>query len=120
MASWWSSGGRVRSAVARLRGYAGFWWRALSQPQIELTLRTHAGLTTRIVESPGLSLSETERDALVAQLRIVAARTLPEQNLTYGILSGHREPLSRAVVTLICEEATGRPIAFNALALMPV
>jgi hypothetical protein len=126
MASFWSGifasrrGLHPRAAVARPRGHAGFWWQALSQPQIDLTLRTHAGLTTRIVESPGLSLSETELDALVAQLRIVAAKTLPEQDLTYGIFSGDRECLSRAVVTVICEEATGRPIAFNALSLMPV
>jgi len=83
-------------------------------------LRTHAGLITRIVESPGRSLSEADLEALVAQLRIVAAKTLPAQDLTYGIFSGEREKLSRAVVTLISEEATGRPIAFNALAIMPV
>ena len=40
--------------------------------------------------------------------------------MTYGIFSDERERLSRAVVTLICEEASGRPIAFNALSLMPV
>ena len=83
-------------------------------------MRTHAGLITRIVESPGRSLSEADLEALVAQLRIVAAKTLPAQDLTYGIFSGEREKLSRAVVTLISEEATGRPIAFNALAIMPV
>jgi len=120
MASWWSNGGQVRSAVAQLRGHAGFWWQALSQPQIDITLRTHAGLITRIVESPGLSLPEAELESLVAQLRIVAARTLPAESLTYGIFSGERERLSRAVVTLISEEATGRPVAFNALSIMPV
>jgi hypothetical protein len=120
MASWRSNGGRTRAAAARLRGHAGFWWKALSQPQIDITLRTHAGQLTRIVESPGLSLPEAELDALVAQLRIVAARTLPAESLTYGIFSGERERLSRAVVTLISEEATGRPIAFNALAVIPV
>jgi GNAT superfamily N-acetyltransferase len=111
---------QIRSGFARLRGYAGFWWQALSQPSIDLSLRTHAGLTTRIVESPGLSLSEDELEKLVAQLRIVAGKTLPEQDLTYGIFSGDREKLSRAVVTLISEEATGRPIAFNALSVISV
>jgi hypothetical protein len=120
MASLWSSGGRAHQAVTRLRGHAGFWWQALSQPQIDLTLRTHSGLITRIVESPGCSLSEADLEALVAQLRIVAAKTLPAESLTYGIFSGERERLSRAVVTLISEEATGRPIAFNALSIMPV
>src|SRR5882757_672905 len=129
MASFWSSilasrpgqsGGQFRSAIGRLRGHAAFWLKALSQPSIDLTLRTHARLITRIVESPGLSLSERELEARVAQLRIVAAKTLPEQDLTYGIFSGERERLSRAVVTLISEEATGRPIAFNALSIMDV
>lgn len=50
----------------------------------------------------------------------MAAKTLPEESLTYGIFSGDRERLSRAIVTLICEEATGRPIAFNALSVMSV
>ena len=106
--------------AARLRGHAGFWLKALSQPQIDITLRTHAGQLTRIVESPGLSLSEVDLEALVAQLRTVAAKTLPAESLTYGIFSGERERLSRAIVTLISEEATGRPIAFNALSKMPV
>ena len=78
------------------------------------------GWQTRIVESPGLSLSQDELDALVAQLRTIAGKTLPAGDLTYGIFSGERERLSRAIVTLIPEEASGRPIAFNALSVMPV
>jgi hypothetical protein len=111
---------RTEAAIGRLRGIAAFWWNAFSQPTIDLTLRTHAGLVTRIVESPGRSLSEAELDALVSQLRIVAGKTLPAGSLTYGIFSGEPERLSRAVVTLICEEASGRPIAFNVLSVMPV
>lgn len=110
----------MRAALGRLHGYAGFWLRALSQPTIDLTLRTHAGLTTRIVEAPGLSLPPDQCEVLVAQLRIVAAKTLPQESLRYGIFSGAPEPLSRAIITLISEEAGGRPIAFNALALMDV
>jgi hypothetical protein len=117
MASLWM---QTEAAIGRLRGIAAFWWNAFSQPTIDLTLRTHAGLVTRIVESPGRSLSEAELDALVSQLRIVAGKTLPAGSLSYGIFSGERERLSRAVVTLICEQAGGRPIAFNALSVMPV
>src|SRR6267142_951652 len=112
--------GQVRSAAASLGGYGVFWLKALRQPTIDLTIRTHAGLITRIVETPGLSLSEVELGELVAQLRVVAAKTLPEESLAYGIFSGDRERLSRAIVTLISEEATGRPIAFNALSVMDV
>jgi hypothetical protein len=117
MASLWR---QIKSAIGRLRGIAAFWWKAFSQPTIDLTLRTHEGLLTRIVESPGRSLSEAELEHLVSQLRIVAGKTLPAGSLAYGIFSGKRERLSRAVVTLICEQASGRPIAFNALSVMPV
>ncbi|MCW5704535.1 MAG: hypothetical protein AB7I42_18060 [Bradyrhizobium sp.] len=115
-----SIGRRIRSAFGKLRGHAAFWPKAFAQPAIDLTLRTHEGLTTRIVESPGRTLSEDELEWLVAQLRVVAGKTLPAGDLTYGIFSGERERLSRAIVTVISEEASGRPIAFNALSVMPV
>ena len=66
--------GQVRSAAASLAGYGVFWLKALRQPTIDLTLRTHAGLITRIVETPGLSLSETELGELVSQLRAARGR----------------------------------------------
>lgn len=125
MAAFWSgiSAGRrgrgparVRAALSRLRDHGGFWLKAFSRAPIDLTLRTHAGLQTRIIESPGLTLTPGELDELVAQLRAIAAKTLPAGSLTYGIFSGEREPLARAIVTLICEQATGQPVAFNALA----
>ena len=89
MASLWM---QIISAIGRLRGIAAFWWKAFSQPTIDLTLRTNAGLVTRIVESPGRSLSQSELEKLVSQLRIVAGKTLPAGSLTYGIFSG--EPRS--------------------------
>ncbi|MBR0776312.1 hypothetical protein JQ625_15855 [Bradyrhizobium diazoefficiens] len=103
-----------------MHSHAAFWVKALAQPTIDLSLRTHPGQVTRIVESPGLSLPQDELDRLVAQLRTVAAKTLPASDLTYGIFSGERERLSRAIVTLISEEASGRPIAFNALSVIEV
>ena len=115
-----SVGMQIRSAVGKLRSHATFWLKAFVQPTIDLTLRTHEGLTTRIVESPGKALGEDELERLVAQLRVVAGKTLPAGDLTYGIFSGERERLSRAIVTVICEEASGRPIAFNALSVMSV
>jgi len=111
---------QIRSAAGKLRGHAAFWLKAFTQPTIDLTLRTHEGLTTRIVESPGRTLSEDELERLVAQLRVVAGKTLPAGDLTYGIFSGERERLARAIVTLISEEASGRPVAFNALSVMSV
>jgi hypothetical protein len=120
MASLRSGWSEARSALARLPNHAAFWLKAFSQENIDLSLRTHTGLQTRIVESPGRSLSQPDLDELVADLRTVAGKTLPAGSLTYGIFSGERERLSRAIVTLIREEATGRPIAFNALSVMSV
>src|SRR5215218_10211234 len=111
---------RVRSAAGRLRSYGAFWLKAFSQETIDLTLRTHTGLQTRIIEGPGLSLSQPDLDQLVADLRTIAGKSLPAGSLTYGIFSGERERLARAVVTLIVEEASGRPVAFNALSVMDV
>ncbi|SDO74889.1 hypothetical protein [Afipia sp. GAS231] len=111
---------RLRGAIGRVPGHVAFWLKAFSQPTIDLTLRTHAGMTTRIVESPGLSLSQQDLDELVADLRTIAGKTLPAGSLTYGIFSGERKRLSRAIVTLISEEGTGCPIAFNALSVMDV
>ena len=62
MASLWE---KIRSAVAQLPGLAAFWLKAFSQETIDLSLRTHAGLVTRIVERPGLSLAQAELDELV-------------------------------------------------------
>jgi hypothetical protein len=111
---------QIRSSAGRLGGYLTFWLKAFHQPAIDLTLRTHTGLRTRIIESPGKSLSQDDLDQLVSQLRIIAGKTLPAGDLAYGIFSGERDRLARAIVTLISEEATGRPIAFNALSVMPV
>ena len=101
MASLWSKHGLidVRPLVARLRGYAAVWLRAFGRSDIDLSLRTHPGLVTRIVERPGLSLPQAELDALLAQLRIVAGKTLPAGSLTYGLspkgASVSRAPSSR-------------------------
>ena len=111
---------RIQATAGKLGHQAGAWLKALAQPTIDITLRTQAGQRTRIVESPGLSLGESELDALVSQLRTVARKTLPAESLTYGVFSGDRERLARAIVTLITDEATGQPIAFNALSSMDV
>src|SRR5260370_497092 len=81
---------RAFAALARLRGYAGLLLKAVSQTNIDLTLRTHT------------------------------AKPLRAGSLAYGIFAGDGEKLSCAIVTLVYEEATGRPIAFNALSVMDV
>ncbi|BAM92323.1 hypothetical protein S58_63490 [Bradyrhizobium oligotrophicum S58] len=110
----------IVAVAGRIRDNVGFWLKALGQEAMDLSLRTHAELRTRIVESPGTTLDDAALAALVADLRTIAGRTLPAGDLTYGIFSGQREALARAIITLVSEEASGRPIAFNALAVMQV
>lgn len=110
----------IVAAVGRIRRGISFWLTALGQEAMDLSLRTHAELRTRIVESPGTTLDDAALAALVADLRTIAGKTLPAGELTYGIFSGQREPLARAIITVVSEEAGGRPIAFNALAVMQV
>ncbi|MGJ4952430.1 hypothetical protein [Bradyrhizobium sp. HKCCYLS20291] len=110
----------IVAALSRIRRNASFWLIALGQEAMDLSLRTHADLRTRIVESPGRTLDDAALAALVADLRSIAAKTLPAGDLTYGIFSGRREALARAIITLVSDAATGRPIAFNALAVMQV
>lgn len=96
----------------------GFWLKALTRPTLDLSLATAPGLTTRIIERPGLVLDDAGLAALVGQLRTVAGRTLDQGALSYGVFSGERERLSQSIVTLISETASGKPVAFNALAQM--
>ncbi|MDE2361452.1 MAG: hypothetical protein KGM42_02145 [Hyphomicrobiales bacterium] len=103
---------RVRSAVAT--------GRALTRPTVDLTIQTHPGLVTRIVERPGATLDDAGLADLVARLRTVASAALARGQLNYGVFSGDRDRLSSVVVTLMSDARTGRPIAFNALALLDV
>jgi len=93
--------------------YASFWLKALTQPSIDLTLPTHAGCGRGLSSVRDFRSLRPTSKTLTAQLRVVAARPY-QRRASPRLFSGEREPMSRAVVTLICEEATGRPIAFNA------
>jgi hypothetical protein len=73
----------------------------------------------RVLERPGLWLSQTELNQLVADLRFVVKASIPKENLDYGVLTGETSAMSRAVVTIIYDRKTKEPLAFNALAYMP-
>lgn len=92
---------------------------ALRRRQIDVQLRTGAGLTVRIIESPGAWMDARALAALSADLRDIAVETLPADALTYGVFSGDPDIMSRVVITLV-RQKDGTPIAFNALATMQV
>lgn len=96
------------------------WLAALGREKLDLTIDAARGFTSRIVERPALWMDEAELAALVSDLRAVARRVAPDGELGYGALSGDRDRLANSVITLVRERDSGRPVAFNALAIMDV
>lgn len=89
-------------------------WAAL-RPYISLEFLAGSGhLRVRVLERPGLWLPPAELERLVSDMRRVVA-SLGVGELPYGILSGERRHLDRAILTLITDRATGAPVAFNAM-----
>ena len=87
------------------------------QPYLDLSITDRDGQRIRIVERPGLWMPDTDLAQLAEQLRYIAGRALPQQNLNYGDFSGSKAAFDRTIVTLISARG-GTPIAFNALAVM--
>lgn len=73
----------------------------------------------RIMERPGRWMEDGALDRLAADLRQVAAATLDEGGLTYGVFSPDRARYADSIITLVTAP-DGRPVAFNALAVMEV
>jgi hypothetical protein len=94
------------------------WLRGLLQSHLNLRLSPAAGVETRIVDRPGVWMKPDALAGLVEDVRAVARETLPEGDLTYGVLGGDPERLKATVLTVVYDKETGRPIAFNALAWM--
>lgn len=90
---------------------------ALFGPYLNTKLNAGDGRTVSMVERPGLWITDTELQTLSGDLRTIASKTLPSSELTYGVFSGDREVFSRTIITLV-KDADGKPIAFNALAVM--
>jgi hypothetical protein len=95
------------------------WIRALRQRRLDLSFRTGGGVVTRVVERPAEWLPPEAIKRLVADLRTVAARTLPQGALDYGVFRSDGRQLQQAIVTILYDES-GAPIAFNALAALDV
>ena len=93
--------------------------KALRRRHMDVTLRSGQALKVRIVERPGQWMGQADREALAAELRAIAAKTLPAEGLTYGVFDAGGDAMDHAIITLV-RRADGTPIAFNALAIMRV
>jgi hypothetical protein len=98
----------------------GLLYKTLTQEFLDLRLRTGGNISTSIIERPGAWMTDAELAVLLEDLRSVAKRTLPDGDLTYGVLSGDRTRLADSIVTVLYDRTTQAPVAFNALAAMNV
>lgn len=96
------------------------WLRGLFQSHLDLALAPAKGVRARIVDRPGLWMAPAALEKLVTDIRTVASETLPVGQLNYGVLGGDPERLKASVLTIVYDAESGRPIAFNALAWMPM
>jgi hypothetical protein len=95
-------------------------YKTLTQDFLDLGLRTGGNISTRIIERPGEWMNDAQLQALLGDLRSIARHTLPDGELTYGVLSGDRDRLAQSIVTILYDTKTRVPVAFNAIAAMDV
>jgi len=93
--------------------------KSLGRQYLDVTMASGRDLTVRIVERPGKWMSQPELEAISADLRQVAAKTLAEGALTYGVFAADRARMEHSIITLV-RRRDGTPVAFNALAIMTV
>jgi hypothetical protein len=95
-------------------------FRKLSRRYLDFELSTADDVAVRIVERPGLWMQQDEVKKMVEELRSVVVAVLDGRSLDYGVFTGEKQALDRAVVTLVYDRASGLPIAFNVLSLLRV
>lgn len=96
------------------------YFRYLSRKHLDVEFSLANDLKIRIVERPGLWMSEGGLREILAELRSVVERCLGKAPLEYGALSGAKSSLDNAIITLLYEKSSHRPIAFNAMSILDV
>lgn len=94
--------------------------RAAGRFYLDMNLATSGQVRTRIIECPGMWMAPGVLAALVVDLRRVVRQSLPSESLNYGVLSGSKERLDSAVITILYDRVSGAPVAFNALSVMDI
>ncbi|MBG6143101.1 MAG: hypothetical protein RIE06_29500 [Roseibium album] len=91
--------------------------KAVSKDYLDVSFQSGTN-TVEIVERPGRWMTADRLEKLRSDLTGIATATLETGALDYGVLSGNRERLENAIVTLVRRTSDGKPVAFNALSLM--
>lgn len=94
------------------------YFRYLSLKHLDVEFSITNRVKIRIVERPGLWMSESGLKELLGELRSVVERCLGKASLEYGILSGAKSRLDNAIISLLYEKGSHRPIAFNAMSIL--
>lgn len=94
--------------------------KSLSGHALRLQFRASSEAWVEIVERPGLTMSPKDLDTLIADCRQVVAACLNGAQLDYGLFAEDGAAWRTSVVTLVRHADGGKPIAFNAMPLIPV
>jgi len=93
--------------------------KSLRRDHMDVTLRNGSDYIVRILERPALWMSDAQLNALCADMRQIASKTLTGGALTYGVFSGDHAQLRDTVITLVTRR-DGTPVAFKALVIMTI
>ncbi|MCH4894259.1 MULTISPECIES: hypothetical protein [unclassified Sphingomonas] len=77
-------------------------------------------LSVETIERPGAWLAPVDVERLVADCAVVVRACLGGRDLDYGLFGEDRSPWARSVITIVRRRDDGRPIAFNAMPILPV
>lgn len=100
-------------------GLAGFIG-ALRGEYLQLRFRPSRDHSVEIVERPGLSLDQPALEELRGACGRVVSACLGGQQLDYGLFAPDGRAWDRSVITLVRRGGDGKPVAFNAMPLLPV
>ena len=70
----------------------------------------------RVIERPAYSLEKKELDELREHLKAIVKKSIPKEDLNYGIFAESSDAFKSNVITIIYSLEDNKPIAFNCLA----
>lgn len=69
----------------------------------------------RVIERPAFCLTENELSQLRSDLKQIVKKSIPKENLNYGIFSETSDAFQSSIITIIYKLEDNTPIAFNSL-----
>lgn len=93
---------------------------ALTRRHLHIRFRATAEFAVELIERPGAWVAEAELERLVADCATVVRASLSGEDLDYGLFAADRAPWASSIITIVRRIPDGRPVAFNAMPLLPV